>query len=195
MPAHSELEVITSGAARVIQLTQGKVAVVDQEDYETVAQFKWYANKSHRTFYARRMVRVLGARKMIAMHAAIMGKPPRPGIEIDHRNGNGLDNRRTNLRWSTVAQNKRNRRKTRGTSVFKGVSWAKPNNMWRAYIHVGNRQQHIGFFHDEQDAAHAYDAAAKLYFGEFARLNYPEHDSTCTSTTPPGFDSSTPTSG
>jgi AP2 domain/HNH endonuclease len=96
-------------------------------------------------------------------------------MHVDHINGNGLDNRRTNLRPATSAENARNRRSQRGSSSpYKGVSWIRSRRNWRANLRVGDRLIHLGSYTDPADAARAYDAAALKYFGEFARLNFPE---------------------
>jgi hypothetical protein len=92
--------------------------------------------------------------------------------QINHINGNGLDNRRENLRSVTSAENHRNSRKrTRATSQFKGVHWLVQGKKWRAMIYVNGKQRHLGCFARETDAALAYDVAARKHFGEFARPN------------------------
>jgi len=94
--------------------------------------------------------------------------------QLDHRNGNGLDNRRRNLRRATPQQNSRNQKKRTGcTSRYKGVRWFQRLLKWHAYICVDYRQIHLGYFIEEKDAAKAYDRAAKRYFKGFARLNCP----------------------
>jgi len=104
------------------------------------------------------------------MHRFLMQPPP--GMQIDHINGDGLDNRRCNLRLATNTQNRRNgKAHSDGTSRFKGVCWDKFRGRWRADITFENRSIHLGRFHSETDAAIAYDAAARDLFGEFARLN------------------------
>lgn len=91
----------------------------------------------------------------------------------DHRNGDGLDNRRLNLRAATRAQNARNRRDHASSSRFKGVGWSEAARKWKAQIGVDNRRIYIGVYSTEETAARAYDAAAREHFGEFARLNFP----------------------
>lgn len=112
--------------------------------------------------------------KRVAMHRAIAS--PAPGMEVDHINGDGLDNRRANLRVCTKSQNQRGQR-VQGrnkTSVFKGVCWLKDRSRWGAHIKVSRKSVYLGTFKSEIDAALAYDAAARTYFGEFARPNFIE---------------------
>lgn len=98
---------------------------------------------------------------------------PEDGFWVDHINGDTLDNRRSNLRLCTVSGNNHNRMKSKNnTSGYKGVSWLKQNQKWRAYIKVNSKDKHLGCYLDKEDAARAYDKAAKEYFGEFARLNF-----------------------
>ncbi len=92
-----------------------------------------------------------------------------PRIEIDHRNGDTLDNRRKNLRVVTKNQNQQNRHHVEGRSRFKGVGWCQYS--WRAYIKVNQKFIHIGMFPTEEDAARAYDVVAREHFGEFACTN------------------------
>lgn len=157
---------------RSIPLTQGKVAWVDQADYAEAAQFGWYAYKSGiGLYYAGRRG---GGVTKLRMHRVVLGLQPGDGIEADHKNGNGLDNRRGNLRSCTHAQNVRNRRKRAATtSRFKGVSWAKREARWRAQIDINRGKYHLGYFMDEVEAALAYDTAALDLHGKFARLNFP----------------------
>ena len=166
--------------ARVIQLTKGKVAIVDDDDYVALAAFKWRAhqNRCKRIYYAARASQVSGVRRMVLMHRVIMGA--KPGQMIDHRDGNGLNNRRSNLRFTTQSGNSGNSIKRlyfRGrlcTSKFKGVSRCRSkSNPWRATITARGAYQAIGSFATELEAAIAYDAAARKHFGDFAKLNFP----------------------
>ncbi|MDD5010925.1 MAG: AP2 domain-containing protein [Phycisphaerae bacterium] len=166
---------------RLIKLTQGKpvgqkpvearYAKVDPEDYEKLAEDDWqyYENKSKNRYAVQMEVR-----KIVYMHRVIMNAPA--GYLVDHRNGDGLDNRKSNLRLATQAENSRNKRKTKKavTSKYKGVSLRKKENKWVAHIDYQGRRIHLGFFKNEEDAAKAYDEAAKLYHGEFASLNFPD---------------------
>lgn len=160
---------------KTIPLTHGKVAIVDSEDYKWLSQFKWRAQKSGKrpdSFYAVRNVTIEKRRTTIQMHRQIMHPPE--GLEIDHKNNNGLDNRRCNLRFCTRSQNMANSRgHTRRFSSFKGVSFHKEYKKWRVRITHNGKNLHVGFFRSEVRAAKAYDDKAKELFGEFARPNLP----------------------
>lgn len=146
-----------------IELTQGQVAIVDDEDFEFLNQWKWFAQKDKNTFYA-----VRGFGKRIRMHRVIMNTPN--DMQVDHIDGNGLNNTRANLRNCTVAENTRNRKKpSTNTSGYMGVFPSAKK--WRAEITHG-KKIHLGYFDNPVDAAHAYDQAAKEYFGEFAKTNF-----------------------
>lgn len=157
-----------------IKLTQGKVVLVDDEDYEYLNQWKWYAHKQGKTFYAKRITRENNHVTMIHMHRVIMNCPPEK--RIDHISRNGLDNRKCNLRLCNVAENGMNRPKQdNNSSGYKGVGWDKSRNKWRAQIKPNQKSIFIGRFSKKEDAAKAYDEFAKRYFGEFAYLNFPEN--------------------
>jgi len=154
--------------AKLIPLTQDKFAIVDAQDYEWLSKYKWYALKDKRTYYAARS----SNRKTLRMHREIMRAPKH--LLVDHRDHNGLNNRRSNLRICTLAENIRNRRSNRGsTSKYKGVTWFKARNLFQASITFNGRRIHLGYFKSEIDAAKAYDKKAKELFGEFAYLNFP----------------------
>lgn len=152
---------------RIIPLTQDKVALVDDEDYEHLIRFKWHAVEKKNCFYAARKDR---QGRTIYMHTVIMETPS--GLEVDHRNGEGLDNQRSNLRIGTHQQNLHNTRPgTKNTSGFKGVSWCAYTGRWRVQIRIDNRYRHLGRFDDPILAARAYDEAALELCGEFACTN------------------------
>ena len=157
--------------SKQIQLSQGKVAIVDDEDFEYLNQWKWYAVKDGSTFYAvRNSSRLLGKRGIIKMHRVIMSTPE--GLHVDHRNRNGLDNRKVNLRNCHSFENQMNKGKTlRNSSGFKGVSWDKGNSKWISFIRYNGKSYNLGRFDSKIDAAKAYNKAAIHYFGEFASLN------------------------
>jgi len=158
-----------------IPLTQGKVALVDDEDFDRVSQFKWFAvkwKKGKGYYAARNSPMISGKRKHLFLHRFVLGVSEK----VDHRNRDGLDCQKHNLRLATDSQNNANRGKFEGcSSKYKGVHWCSHSNSWR----VGTRFQgkHVrigGCFKSEEAAARAYDAHAKKSFGEFARLNFPE---------------------
>lgn len=150
-----------------IPLNKGYVTLVDDEDYAGLAQHKWLTDVEHRTgkCYARRYETVNGIKQTILMHQVIC--PPGPEKQTDHRDGDGLNNRRLNLRVATVSQNQCNRGKQRNnTSGFKGVN--ANANRWRATIrHLGS-QYHLGMFSTPEEAHAAYCKAAHKMHGEFA---------------------------
>lgn len=157
-----------------IELTQGKFCIVDDYDYEYLSEYNWYANVANRQknkFYARRSVN-LGNKsiKGFLMHRQIMGVTD-PKILIDHINGDGLDNRRCNLRIVTSQQNQFNSTSKGGRSIYKGVSFHIRDKKWYARITRDYKLITIGSFSNEVDAALAYNKKALELFGEFALLN------------------------
>jgi hypothetical protein len=163
---------IADFATREIPLTRGYVAVVDASDYPALSQHKWCALKSGHTVYAVRAVPKGSGRGMICMHRAILGLPLGRVPMVDHINGNGLDNRRANLRLASRSDNGANRRKFAiGASRFKGVTLKR--GRWCAAIRRLGKAHHIGYYGTEEEAARAYDAAARERFGNFALLNFP----------------------
>lgn len=161
---------------REILLTRGYVALVDDKDYERVSAFKWYASvKDHRRVVAISGKRVNGRTKHTVMHRFLLGVTD-PKILVDHKNGNTLDNTRANLRPCTSAQNSKNYRKTtkKKTSQFKGVCFTGRALLrpWVAQIRIGGKPTNLGYFPDENEAAKAYDAAARKHYGEFALCNF-----------------------
>ena len=135
------------------------MALVNERDWGWLSRHKWYYHKEGQSEYAQRR----SGCHTVRMHRVILEAPP--GIEVDHRNHNGLDNRRRNLRLATKSQQRAN---SRSTSRFKGVSWNRWAGEWQARIQVKGKQIHLGYFKRKQDAAHAYRATARQYFGEFA---------------------------
>jgi HNH endonuclease/AP2 domain len=157
---------------RTIPVGQGQFAIVDQDDYERVTEYKWYAVKhpTRSVFHVTGYIASFGF--YMPLHRFILNAPR--GTQIDHRDGNPLNNRRENLRFCTAAQNAQNSRKPKtNTSGFKGVNWDKRRQNWVARIKCNSKAIHIGVFKDPVLAAHAYDHAARRYHGPFARLNFP----------------------
>lgn len=156
-----------------IPLTQGLFALVDDSDYEELSEHLWYAHYQPRcaddeTYYA---MRESAKDTTIYMHRVILDAPSL--VRVDHKNKNGLDNQRDNLRLCTNSQNQANKSKQNGvySSSYKGVSWVGRVAKWRAYIVINNKQYHLGYFSLESSAAFAYNDAALNSFGEFALLN------------------------
>ncbi len=146
-----------------------RYAIVDPQDYEKLAGLNWLLNEySNLSRYAVKME----GNDIVRMHRIIMNAPA--GTIVDHRDRNGLNNTRKNLRFATRTQNNCNvRRKTETkTSKYKGVSFVPKTQKWRAQIKYNGISKHLGYFENEEDAARAYDEAAKEYHGEFAVLNF-----------------------
>jgi len=153
-----------------ILLSDGRITWVDASDYDWLRQWKWHTTKSTNTIYASRNINSNNGRKTLLMHRLILGLMS--DTECDHIDGNGLNNRRSNLRPCSHQQNAFNAKIYRKTSSeFRGVSWRKGTDKWAAYIKFNGQQIHLGFFADEVDAARAYNGAAMKYFGVFAHLN------------------------
>ena len=149
-----------------IKLTKNQFALVDDEDFEFLNQWKWQANKSRDTFYAQRSDNKNGKQKHIFMHRLLL---PCENTMVDHINRNGLDNQKHNLRTCNHSQNAANakfRKKYKGTYLVKG------KNKFRASIMQNNKTYRLGYFKTEIDAAKAYDKKAKELYGEFASLNF-----------------------
>jgi hypothetical protein len=146
-----------------IPLTRGFVAEIDFEDFEKVRGVKWQAVSKSGKLYAR-------DNKGKYLHHYLLSK--KTGLEIDHKDGNGLNNRRDNLRHGTHHQNQLNMSKHRdGSSRFKGVFWFKRDKTWAAQICFCGKRKHLGYFSDEAAAAEAYNKAAREIHGEFAKVN------------------------
>ena len=155
---------------REIPLTDGKVALVDDEDYDWISQWCWRFYDLAGGYAAR-----VENSRWILMHRVIMqaGK----GVLIGHRNGNTLDNRRANLyRADRSSAGSQQRIRAGGKSRHKGVVWDAASKRWRALVKVRGRRMHLGYFEDEDEAARAYDAAALQHFGPAATTNFKEGD-------------------
>jgi hypothetical protein len=149
---------------REIPLTRGKVVIVDDEDYLELSKCQWYASKQGRTYYAVRVgPKVKGKRfPLIRMHAVILGTPV--GMDSDHINGDGLDNRRENLRIVDHRTNQQNRHESK-TSKYLGVYWDAEKKKWRAEIFISGKKRRLGRYMIEEDAAEAYQCACAELVG------------------------------
>lgn len=161
-----------------LPLTRGKVALVDDADFDWLNQWKWYASEAKPgRFYAVRFIwlKERGAAKIVSMHRELLKVGP--SIKVDHKNGNGLDNQRHNIRAATDSQNSANQFKKSGcTSKYKGVTWDRARRKWAVAIKQNGIKIHLGRFDDEKVAALTYDEAASKLFGEFAKLNLSSND-------------------
>jgi len=158
-----------------IPLTQGYVAIVDDEDYERVSAYKWSSQVFNMKngpvlVYGIRCVKVGSSWTTMRLHRFILCAAK--GKFIDHIDGDGLNNTRDNLRFCTRIENARNCRHRNETSQYRGVFWAKDRAKWRSKIKISGKQIDLGHFTDEKNAALAYDAAATRLYGDFARTNF-----------------------
>lgn len=162
-----------------VVLSQGAIALVDDHDFERVTALRWELKGKPGFLYAQRSRNG----KAIAMHRFILGAAP--GQIVDHINGDGLDNRRSNLRLCSALENTRNRtryaRKKRASGGYLGVTFHRQSGLWFAFIHAGERDERgearrvsLKYHATAEAAARVYDSAATHYFGEFAALNFPE---------------------
>jgi len=145
-----------------------RYTIVDPDDYQKLAEYNWQLCDSETGGYVLR----LAGHQFISMHRVIMNAPK--GKIVDHIDRNGLNNTKINLRFATRRQNNCNvRRETKTkTSKYKGVSFTSKIKKWRAQIKYDETTKHLGYFDNEEDAARAYDEAAKIYHGQFAALNF-----------------------
>jgi len=156
---------------KIIQLTQGKSTIVDDEDYELLMQFNWCAfNQRGKWYVGKRPTKYSPHRYMHRFLLELKDSK----IHADHIDGDGLNNQKINLRICTHSQNSKNKSPSKtGTSKFLGVCFYKTTNRWHAQINDNKKVKHIGYFKNEIEAAKAYDLRAKQVFGEFAHLNFP----------------------
>lgn len=156
----------------LVFLTKGRVALIDSADAERVLAHKWSTGVKNCGQRSGRKVKGV-ARETILLHRFILGDVPK-GMDVDHINGNRLDNRRCNLRAATRPQNAVNRVRTdsRNTSGYRGVTYNKPWGKWVAQLRHKTGSRHLGGFNTPEEAARAYDEAARRLFGEFAQTNF-----------------------
>lgn len=156
-----------------IPLTQGRVTLVDDVDYEELNKQKWYAYQDRNTWYVRSNSLPVNDKKFsVLMHRVILGLQHGDKRQCDHIDGDGLNNQRSNLRVCTNSQNQHNRRQiVTGRSRFKGVAWHKQSKRWIAQIKCYPAHIYIGSFDTEEAAAKAYNEKARELHGEYAYLN------------------------
>jgi hypothetical protein len=157
---------------RYIFLSQGKVAIVDWDDFDSLACFKW---STHSSGYARRDIKdAKGVKRVVFMHRQVMGAGP--GMSVDHRNHVLTDNRKSNLRLCTHRQNMGNQwRKTKSLSGFRGVEYCpRAHSLAKPWVARCGRKPKKTYHATAEEAARAYDKAAKAIYGEFAYQNFPE---------------------
>ena len=159
-------QVRVHGNTAFVTLTKGYVAIIDADDLEIVNTSNWYASVKPRTVYAIRAVYNNGAQHILRLHRIIMKAPF--GMEVDHINGNGLDNRKINLRVVSKSENAKNRRiGLNNRSGFKGVSWSKKSGKWLSQIQHNGIVIYLGYYASKEEAYEAYCKASEKYHGEF----------------------------
>ena len=156
-----------------IKLSQGKVAIVDDEDFERLNQYGWYAQKGRRDnwYAAKKDKQVNGRQKVIWMHREILSVPEE--FYTDHVDGNGLNNLKSNLRLATNQENMQNKKQPHRNNKLgiKGVHWNKREEKFVAHIQFNNKRIHLGYFNVLGDADSDYRKAEEKYFGEFVRCH------------------------
>ncbi|KWN80831.1 hypothetical protein WM24_23635 [Burkholderia ubonensis] len=170
MSTSTEIELrddASAESAAAIITSQGKVALLDAEDLALVMDVTWFCNSGG---YMQGRKRVDGQRKTILMHREVMRLMPGDKRVVDHINGNRSDNRKSNLRICTNAENQRNRGKNKNnTSGFKGVTFHKFSRLWKAMIKVDGKDIFLGYYRTPEEAHEAYCSGAEKYHGRFAK--------------------------
>jgi hypothetical protein len=157
---------------KYLELTKNKKTLVDDNDFDFLNQWSWYwvGKRGSKYGYAERTQRIRGRQTHIKLHRLLANA--KKGEQVDHINGDSLDNRRENLRLCSQSQNNANRKiLTTNKSGYRGVSWSNHAKKWRTVFKVNSEQRHLGYFDNIRDAAKAYNLEAKKYFGDFANLN------------------------
>lgn len=149
--------------------SNGKVIFVDDNDFDLMNRWRWYAHLSGGCYYAYRSIRVRGRRGVISMHRQLMGSPQ--GLVVDHIDGNGLNNQKSNLRVCTKKENLWHHNKIKGIIPYLGVTYKRKKFLAR--ITCDKRVYRLGAYYTPEEAARAYDKMAKVLFGQFATLNFP----------------------
>ena len=158
-----------------IAITRGRIVLVDDGDYERLIRRKWQylAKRDSGIGYAIRTDKINGKKCGVLMHREILGLPIGREPRVDHRDSNGLNNQKENLRIATQLENSRNRaRGALNTSGYKGVCWHKRAKKWAVSIRYDGKRMHLGLFANKIAAAAVYDDAARKLFGEFAKCNF-----------------------
>lgn len=149
---------------KTIPLTQNKIALVSDEDFEELSKYKWHLHTTKFGDYART------SNPKRYMHTFLMN--PGHGYEVDHQDGDGLNNQRSNMRICTSSQNKANQKvRSDNVSGFKGVSWDKSREKWLAQTHYKGKYKYIGRFANKLEAVNAYNTTVIELFGDFAKVN------------------------
>lgn len=153
--------------SKEIKLTGGYTTIVDDQDFDDLNKFRWFYSCG----YARRDPQINKIKNRVYLHRQVLGLSSNLG-DVDHINGNKLDNRRSNLRLCTHQNNIRNQAiRSNNKSGYKGVSWDKSRNLWESRIYYKNKLLSLGRFKNAVDAAKVYNKASLNYFGEFSRIN------------------------
>lgn len=156
-----------------VTLSKGMVAVIDDEDADRVLSHKWSVSvKKGKQFYAYRTIKLeSGKSTAIYLHMFLLGLSRGDGFLVDHVDGDTMNNRRSNLRVATPAQNSWNKRKVSASNKYKGISLIKETGLWDARIFANGSRHYLGHYKTQEEAALAYNKAASELHGEFARLN------------------------
>ncbi|MGD9109503.1 MAG: HNH endonuclease [Phycisphaerales bacterium] len=158
---------------RIPLANSNEYAIVDPGDYPELSKYTWWLHSRKNSHLVMRLSKHGVCYRPVFMHRQIMSSELTEELVVDHINHNGRDNRKANLRIATIAQNNMNKRSRGGVSKYKGVVYRAHKKLWVARITVNGRRMYIKSCKSEIDAAKAYDAAAKKYYGKFAYLNFP----------------------